>query len=251
MARPYLNIGQITYATASNLVTIPISAFRVRGTVSPETGADDPQISITGFSQSITIDLDDNGAYMAEDGVSPRNYTFSADLETSTASTSDTTTYVAPYVDLYISGTAVDGDVFALQYELGLEPLRNKTFGNTYSAWEAVDFLLGTFSSIFGFTASRPSADGVSPAILRISAPFGAYYNGLNIGNDGSANGSFILSTTGSSTLSASFSGGATVSEFLGGVTKYNLSLNAPDYFGFSDDDTFSFTVGSTQSGEI
>ena len=249
MARPYLNIGQITYATASNLVTIPISAFRVRGTVSPETGADDPQISITGFSQSITIDLDDNGAYMAEDGVSPRNYTFSADLETSTASTSDTTTYVAPYVDCYISGTAVDGDTFDLLTELGLPPsapgLRNIPITTTYSAADLInEVLLATFSTAMGFTASSPS-----PGVLRVSAPWGAYYNGLNIGN----NGSGLLQVGAFGTLTASFALGSlvTVTEFTGGVTQYNLSLNAPDYFGFSDDDAFRFTVGSTQSGEV
>ena len=248
MARPYLNIGQITYATASNLVTIPISAFRVRGTVSPEPGADDPQISITGFSQSITIDLDDNGAYMAEDGVSPKNFTFSADLETSTASTSPTTTYVAPFVDCYISGTAVDGDTFDLGTELGLPPgpgLRNIPIGTTYSAADLInEVLLATFSTALGFTASSPS-----PGVLRISAPWGAYYNGLNIGNSGS--GLLQVGTFGSLTASFAIGSVVTVAEFTGGVTQYNLSLNSPDYFGFSDDDTFSFTVGSTQSGEI
>jgi len=249
MARPYLNIGQITYATASNVVTIPISAFRVRGTVSPEPGSDDPQITITGFSQSLgPIDLDDNGAYMAEDGVSPKNFTFSADLETSTASTSDTTTYVAPYVDCYISGTAVDGDEFQLLTELGFPGpgLRILNIGNTYSAADLInEVLLATFSTALGFTASSPS-----PGVLRVSAPWGAYYNGLNIGNDGS--GSLVVGTFGSLTASFAADGSVvTVAEFTGGVTQYNLSLNAPDYFGFSDDDTFSFTVGSTQSGEI
>lgn len=235
MARPYLNIGQITYATASNLVTIPISAFRVRGTVSPEPGADDPQISITGFSQSITIDLDDNGAYMAEDGVSPRNYTFSADLETSTASTSDTTTYVPASVLVEFLGTASNGDIFT--FSTTEETLIDHTFAvDILTASNIVDDILTSFSTTKGFTASRVGDT------LKLSASWGAYYNGLDLNIDKT-----------SATLTASVVGGgpiaATYGEFQGGVTQYNLSLNAPDYFGFSDDDTFSFTIGTYASG--
>lgn len=235
MSRPIIEIGQVTYATASNLVTIPVSAYRIRGTVDPTPNADNPTLTITGFSQSITLDLDDNGAYLAADGLSPRSVTFSADLETSTASTSDTTTYVPATVLVEFEGSATNGDVFT--FSTTEETLIDHTFTEDIAtASLIVDDILSGFSTTKGFTAS------VVGSTLKISAPFGAYYNGLDLNIDKT-----------STSLTASVVGGgpiaATYGEFSGGQTQYNLSLNAPDYFGFSDDITFSFTIGTYAAG--
>ena len=227
MSRPYLRIDNVSYSTASNVLSVSLQASRIRGY------DNENDIIIEGFSQSKTIPVS-NGFFQG-------TVTYSVpDLETSTASVGDTTTYVAPTVDVFISGTAVDGDVFELQYELGSEPLRNIQFGDTFSAWGAAEYLALTFSSGFGFSATVSTGPGTDPAILKISAPWGSYYNGLNI--DFTPN--FTL--TASSTFTASLSG----TEFEGGITQYNLNFKRQNpLLGSLGVNTFNFTVGTYAVG--
>ena len=227
MSRPYLRIDNVSYSTASNTLSVSLHALRIRGYDSEN------DIIIEGFSQSKTISIS-NGSFQG-------TVTYSVpDLETSTASVGDSTTYVAPYVDCLISGTAIDGDVFDLQYELGLEPLKNIAFGDTFSAWGAANYLASTFSSSFGFSATVSTGPGTDPAVLRISGPWGSYYNGLNI----DFGPSFAL--TASSTFTASLSS----TEFANGVTKYNLNFKRQNpLLGSLGVNTFNFDVGTYAVG--
>ena len=227
MSRPYLRIDNVSYSTASNVLSVSLQASRIRGY------DNENDIIIEGFSQSKTIPVS-NGFFQG-------TVTYSVpDLETSTASVGDTTTYVAPTVDVFISGTAIDGDVFDLIYELELEPLSSISFGDTFSAWGAAEYLASTFSSNFGFSATVSTGPGTYPAILKISAPWGSYYNGINIDFDRN----FAL--TASSTFTASLSG----TEFEGGITQYNLNFKRQNpLLGSLGVNTFNFEVGTYAVG--
>lgn len=229
MSLPFLRIGTPVYATSSEVMTIPMVGKRLRGS--------QQQLRVDGFSQSKTFNIS-RGSFVG-------SYTFSVtDLETSTASTSPTTTYVPATVDWTFGGTALSGDEVNFGTDLGIRMQDGTyTFGDTYSVSDAIDLLAATISFAglsssmdhFGFSAER-----VGTNVLRISAPWGAYYNGLN--------SNLTLSATGSFTASSSL-GSPTFSEFLGGVTQYNLEITVPGYRFDAGTKTFNFEVGTYAVG--
>lgn len=208
MSLPFLRIGTPVYSTASEVMSIPMVGKRLRG--------DSQQLIVDGFSQSKTFNIS-RGSFVG-------SYTFSVtDLETSTSSVNLTnTTFVAPTVQLAISGTAVSGNSIILSTELGT--LINLPFTTTQSSSQVADLLAATISS----NEFSGSSNGSN---LTISGPWGSYYNGLNISISGFT----------SSTLTASLSG----TEFTGGVTQYNLDITVPGYRFDAGSQTFNFTVGT------
>jgi hypothetical protein len=75
-----------------------------------------------------------------------------------------------------------------------------------------------------GFTAEQ------SGNTFILSAPWGAYYNGLDV----------VITASGSLTVSP------TASQLVGGVTKYNLDFKRSNpALGSLGVDTFNFTVGT------
>ena len=90
MSRPYLNINSATYSYTTDVVTLDITALRLRG---------QSTITLGGFTSSQTISLSD-GYY------NNSSYTFSAVLDASTSSTTTTTTYNASTATIVFSGTA-------------------------------------------------------------------------------------------------------------------------------------------------
>jgi hypothetical protein len=213
MSRPYLRIDNVSYSTASNVLSVSLQASRIRGY------DNENDIIIEGFSQSKTIPVS-NGFFQG-------TVTYSVpDLETSTASTSPTTTFVAPSVSLIISGTAVSSDEIELSTELGT--LVTLPFTTTQSSSEVASLLAATISGEFSATS-----DG---SVLTISALWGSYYNGLN----------FEITGVSASGMSASMLSGGTSSEFLGGVTQYNLNFKRQNpLLGSLGVNTFNFTVGT------
>jgi hypothetical protein len=216
MSRPYLRIDNISYSTASNVLSVSLQASRIRGY------DNENDIIIEGFSQSKTIPVT-NGFFQGSVTYSVPN------LETSTASISPTTTFVAPSVSLIISGTAVSSDEIELSTELGT--LVTLPFTTTQSSSEVASMLAATISGEFSATSDGP--------VLTISALWGSYYNGLN----------FEITGVSASGMSASMLSGGTSSEFLGGITQYNLEITVPGYRFDAGTKTFNFEVGTYAVG--
>jgi hypothetical protein len=118
MSRPYLRIDNVSYSTASNVLSVSLQASRIRGY------DNENDIIIEGFSQSKTIPVS-NGFFQGSVTYSVPN------LETSTASISPTTTFVAPSVSLIISGsleTSWSGNSF---FSCSLKSIFNKLTSST------------------------------------------------------------------------------------------------------------------------
>jgi hypothetical protein len=217
MSLPYLRIDNVSYSTASNTLSVSLKALRIRGYDSEN------DIIIEGFSQSKVIPIS-NGFFEG-------TVTYSIpDLETSTASVSPTTTFVAPSVSLIISGTAVNGNGIQLSTELG--NLVTLPFTTTQSGASVSQLLAATISSN-GFSAVATNN------VLTVSAPWGSYYNGLN------------FTITASASLSATIVGTSSViSEFAGGVTQYNLLFRRQNpVLGILGVNQFNFSVGTYSLG--
>lgn len=225
MSRPYLSINSVSYDPG--VVSLDILALRIRGG-----GA----ISITGLTQSTNV-------INLSDGYFQGSLTFSAVLDTSTASNAETTTYSPSSVKVSFSGASASTTTnVKLNLGSGLGNLLGVggyTFSATQSAASASQTIfenLDFTSSPSGFTASLSGSE------ITLSAPWGNFYNDLDC---------FLVLTPGTFGFTGSFGNGSgTFSEFSGGVTTYNLKINAPDYFGFSEGQTFALTVGSFSAGQ-
>jgi hypothetical protein len=224
MSRPYLSINSVSFDGSSNVVTMDILALRIRGG-----GA----ISITGLTQSTNV-------INLSDGYFQVSVTFSAPIDTSTASNASSTTYSPSSVKVSFSGASASVTTnVKLNLGSGLGSLLGAggyTFSATQSAASASQTIfnnLANFTS--GFTASLSGSE------ITLSAPWGNFYNELDC---------FLVLTPGAFGFTGSFANlSPTYSEFSGGTTTYNLSINAPDYFGFSEGQTFALTVGSYSPG--
>ena len=227
MSRPYLSINSVSFDGSSNVVTMDILALRIRGG-----GA----ISITGLTQSTNV-------INLSDGYFQGSVTFSAPIDTSTASNASSTTYSPSSVKVSFSGASASVTTnVKLNLGSGLGNLLGAggyTFSATQSAASASQTIFNNLAhfllSYSGFTASLSGSE------ITLSAPWGNFYNNLDC---------FLVLTPGTFGFTGSFGNGSgTYSEFSGGTTTYNLSINAPDYFGFSEGQTFALTVGSYSPG--
>lgn len=208
MSRPYLKINSATYSYTTDIVTLDITALRLRGQSS---------FSITGgTSSTLIVSLSDIGTYNS-------TLTFSSVLDASTQSTSNST--VASTATVTFSGTAsVNTNVgFTLPGSVKVFGAGGYTFSATQSTSAALATLLATMS--FGSSGFSAAISGNS---IVFSAPSntGVYYNGYSVTVDKQAGlGSFTFSR------GASFSGGSTT---------YLISLSSG---GFGTVDTVGFTV--------
>ena len=217
MSLPYLRIDDVSYSTASNVLSVSLKALRIRGYDSEN------DIIIEGFSQSKTIPITNGGFFEGSVTYSIPN------LETSTASTSPTTTYVPASRTWTFAGTASPNNTVRVNSpDLGTN-LFMFTFSSTQSVSQAVATLVATASqnatgTWAGFTATQ------SGNTFILSAPWGAYYNGLDV----------VITASGSLTVSP------TASQLVGGVTQYNLDFKRSNpALGSLGVNTFNFTVGT------
>jgi len=212
MARPYLNINSATYSYTTDVVTLDITALRLRG---------QSTITLGGFTSSQTISLS-NGNY------SNSSYTFSAVLDASTSSTTTTTTYNASTATITFSGTASkNANVgFKLPTSGGVSILGagGYTFSATQSTTDALNLLIGSMSFTGAATGFSATTSGSS---IVFSAPSntGVYYNGFSV---------LVDKQVGLGTFT--FSGAS----FSGGTTTFALTLSSGD---FGSLETFKFTV--------
>ena len=219
MALPYLNIDNVSYSTASNVLSVSLTAARIRGY------DNENDMIIEGFSQSKTIPIT-NGFFQG-------TVTYSLpDLETSTSSVSSTTTYVEASRTFSFTGTASAGQsVRITSSDFNNTNLILHTFSATVSTSAAVAILAATISSFAtglwtGFTAEA------SNTTLTVKAPWGAYYNGLDI--------------TAISSTSSFVVGSPTQSELREGFTNYNLNfVRQNPVLGSLGITTFAFGVGT------
>jgi len=213
MSRPYLNINSATYSYSADVVTLDITALRMRGQSS---------ITLGGFTSSRTIALSD-GYY------NNSSYTFSAVLDASTSSTTTTTTYNAATATIVFSGTASkNANVgFKIPTSGGVAILGagGYTFSATQSTAVALNLLVGnmTFTGVAaGFSATTSGSSIVFTAPVKT----GVYYNGYSV---------TVHKESGLGTFT--FSHGAT---FSGGSTTFALNLSSTD---FGSLESFNFTV--------
>lgn len=209
MSRPYLNINSATFSYSTDVVTLDITALRMRGQTS---------ITLGGFSASQTISLT-NGYY------NNSSYTFSAVLDGSTSSTSTSTTYSAATATITFSGTASkNANVgFTLPGTLKVLGAGGYTFSATQSTADALNLLVGSMSfSTSGFSATTSG----NSIVFSAPSSTGAYYNGYSVTVDKQVGlGTFTFS------YGASFSAG---------TTTFALSLGSSD---FETIESFNFTV--------
>lgn len=187
MSRPYLKINSATYSYSTDVVTLDITALRLRGQSS---------FSVTGGTTStLSVSINSDGTYNS-------TFTFSSMLDGSTQSTSNST--VQATATIAFSGTASkNANVgFTLPGAVKVFGAGGYTFSATQSTSDALTTLLATMSfGSSGFTAA------ISGSSIVFTAPTstGVYYNGYSVSVDKQAGlGSFTFSQ------GASFSGGST-----------------------------------------
>lgn len=218
MSRPYVNINSSNYNSTTDVVTLDITALRLRG---------QSTLTIGGFTSSQTISLS-NGYY------SNSSFTFSANINgTSSIGNSATSTFSPSTAVFTFSGTA-SGGTTKTNVKIQLWPQTSTTtiyggggytFSATQSTADAVNTLYSNITTLpTGVTVS------VSGNSLIFTAPSntGAYYNG---------NPAKILTAV-TGTLGFTFSSAYYGGTWSGGITTLTLPLSSSD-FGTIDDFTF------------
>jgi hypothetical protein len=221
MSRPYVNINSSNYNSTTDVVTLDITALRLRG---------QSTITIGGFTTSQTITLSD-GYY------NNSSFTFSANINgTSSIGNSATSTFSPATSVFTFSGTA-SGGATKTNVKIQLWPQTSTTtiyggggytFSSTQSTAAAVAELASGANNLP--TGVAVSASGNS-LIFTAPANTGAYFNG---------NPAKILTVvTGALgfTFSSAYYGGT----WSGGVTTLTVPFSTTD-FG-TIDDSFKFDV--------
>lgn len=220
MSRPYANINSATFNRTTNVVTLDLTAFRLRG---------QSTLTIGGFTQSQTVALSD-GYY------SNSSLTFSSNIDGSTSSTlASGTAFTKATAIFTFSGTASGGATSTkTNVKIGLYPAASTsifsgggyTFSSTQSTADAVNTLYSNIATLpAGVTAS------VSGNSLIFTAPAntGAFYNN---------NDAKILSAV-TGTLGFTFSNTYYSGTWSGGVTTLTLPLSSTDFGTINDGFTF------------
>ncbi len=212
MSRPYVNINSVSYNSTTDVVTLDITALRLRGAST---------ISIGGLTAAQTISLSD-GYY------NNSSFTFSANIEGATSSgLPSTATFTPATVQFEFSGTA-SGGATKTNVKISLWPgpvpvfgAGGYTFSSTQSIADAVSTLRANVSAVpAGVTSS------VSGNTLTFTAPAntGKYYNG----NDAKVTGASL------GTLGFTFSNSEYSSTWAGGITTLSLTFSAGGFGEFS-----------------
>ena len=214
MSRPYVNINSVSYNSTNDVLTLDITALRLRGASTLSIGG------LTASGETQTISLSD-GYY------NNSSFTFSANIEAATASgLPSTATFTPATAQFEFSGTASGGATKTnLKISLWPGPVNvfgagGYTFSSTQSILDAVSTLNANVSAVpVGVTSS------VSGNTLIFTAPSGTgkYYNG----ND--AKVSTPVTTLG--TLGFTFSASEYSGTWDGGVTTLSLTFSS-DGFG-------------------
>jgi hypothetical protein len=210
MSRPYLSISP-TFATASDVVTLNIQALRMRGINS---------LVLTGLSASQTINLS-NGYFNG-------STTFSANLDSSTASGDANTTYVPATATLTFGGSASNTTSVNFQIRgVNLLGAGGYTFSSTQSTVaSAINLLVGGMS----FTGN---AVGFSATTSGNSIVFSSPVNTGNFFNGFTAS---VSKQVGLGTFTFSQS-----AAFASGTTTYYLDFNTSPFGDFGS--SFALTV--------
>lgn len=222
MSRPYININSASYNGTTDVVSLDLLALRLRGQSS---------ITVGGFTSSQTIAL--------SDGYYSDTFTFSADVNGSTASgNAATATFTAATKVFEFSGTASGPGATATNVKIAIWSSGTNnvlgaggfTFSSTTSAANAVILLHSNLTLPTGISATT---SGTS-LIFTAPANTGAYYND-NIAR---------VTTTSLGTLGFTFSGSYYTSTWSGGVTTLTIPVSTTD-FGQLDDIVFNITSGN------
>lgn len=216
MSRPYVNINSSNYNSNTDVVTLDITALRLRG---------QSTLTIGGFTSSQTISLSD-GYY------SNSSLTFSANINgTSSIGNYSTSTFSPATATFAFSGTASGGGT-KTNVKIQLWPGAINVFGAggyTFSATQSAETAVATLNSnISQVPVGVTSSVSGSTLIFTAPANTGAYYNG----NDAKVTGS-QLGLLGFTFSTAEYGG-----TWSGGITTVTIDLSAGD-FGTIDDFTF------------
>lgn len=213
MSRPYVNINSSNYNSTTDVVTLDITALRLRG---------QSTLTIGGFTSSQTISLSDG--YYANS-----SFTFSANINgTSSIGNSATSTFSPAKATFVFTGTAY----YKTNVKITLWPGSIAVFGEggyTFSATMSNgDIATALNSNVSNVPAGVTSSVSGTSLIFTAPTNTGAYYNG---------NKAFITSAT-PGTLGFTFSSAYYGGTWSGGVTTLTLPLSSSD-FGTIDDFTF------------
>ena len=211
MSRPYVNINSVTYNSTTDVVSLDITALRVRG---------ESTITFGGFTTSQTISLS-NGYY------SNSSLTFSANINGVTSSGAGSNATFTPSTATFeFSGTASGGTTKTnVKIQLWPGPINvfgvgGYTFSSTQSLATAVATLAANVSSVPAGVTSSIDGSG-NKLIFTAPANTGAYYNG----NDAKISGATL------GTLGFTFSATEYTGTWSGGVTTISVGITG-SYFG-------------------
>jgi hypothetical protein len=214
MSRPYVNINSVSYNSTTDVVTLDITALRLRGAST---------ISIGGLTAAQTISLSD-GYY------SSSSFTFSANVEAATASgLPSTATFTPATAEFEFSGTA-SGGTTKTNIKISLWPGPVNVFGAggyTFSSTQSISTALATLNAnVSAVPVGVTSSVSGNTLIFTAPAGTGKYYNG----NDAKvlAPGSSTLGTLGFTFSVSEYSG-----TWAGGVTTLALTFSSNGFGEF------------------
>jgi hypothetical protein len=210
MSRPYVNINSVSYNSTNDVLTLDITALRLRGASTLSIGG------LTASGETQTISLSD-GYY------NNSSFTFSANIEAATASgLPSTATFTPATAQFEFSGTA-SGGTTKTNLKISLWPGPVNVFGAggyTFSSTQSISTALATLNANVSAVPVGVTSS-VSGNTLIFTAPSGTgkYYNG----NDAkvSAPGASTLGTLGFTFSASEYSG-----TWDGGVTTLSLTFS-------------------------
>ena len=217
MSRPYVNINSVSYNSTNDVLTLDITALRLRGASTLSIGA--LPLAGGGLTESQTISLSD-GYY------NNSSFTFSANIDGVTASgLPSTATFTPATAQFEFSGTA-SGGATQTNVKISLWPGPVAVFGAggyTFSGVGGTQAIATALATLNANVSAVPVGvtSSVSGNTLIFTAPDGTgkYYNG----NDAkvSAPGSSTLGTLGFTFSVSEYSG-----TWAGGVTTLSLTFS-------------------------
>lgn len=228
MSRPYININSATYDTNTDVFSFDILALRLRG---------QSEITFGGFTQSKTLSIT-NGFYStAESG---QSFTFSANIDGSTASGNSITAVYTPATSQFtLSGTSTPSTNIKMTI-WGIDPSSPGSTvnfvvfgagGYTYSSTQSTATAVQTLANEIinsGLLPLNVTATSSGDTITLTSTPdTGAFYNG---------NPAKIESTS-LGAAGFTFSGTYYTQTWSGGVTTLTVPVSTTN-FGILDDIT-------------
>jgi hypothetical protein len=211
MSRPYVNINSVSYNSTNDVLTLDITALRLRGASTLSIGG------LTASGETQTISLSD-GYYNSS------SFTFSANIEAATASgLPSTATFTPATAQFEFSGTA-SGGATKTNVKISLWPGPVNVFGAggyTFSGVGGTQAIATALATLNANVSAVPVGvtSSVSGNTLIFTAPSGTgkYYNG---------NDAKISSGTNAGSLGFTFSASKYSGTWDGGVTTLSLTFS-------------------------